>query len=89
MNATNVEEKSYDVLHKLVASTVMTLTACLENYGITDCIISPERNRMHEDSFIAGLLRYSCYSVYIREAFKFVPKVSIIIVTWSPISSEI
>lgn len=75
--AKNVEELGYNVLHEAAAKTVDTLTACLENYGITDCILSPERDNMHDDGFFAKIMKYSCYSVFISEALKFVPKVRI------------
>ena len=75
-NATKPEQIGYDVLHKIAVTSVQSMKSCLEDYGVNDCVISPERNKMHEDSFMSTILKHSCYSVFIREALKFVPRVS-------------
>ena len=75
-NATKPEQIGYDVLHKIAVTSVQSMKSCLEDYGANDCVISPERNKMHEDSFMTTILKHSCYSVFIREALKFVPRVS-------------
>ena len=78
-NATQPEQIGFDVLHHAAVKTVSTLKSCLESYGITDCIMRTETMSKYEYHPLARIIQMSCYSVYIREALKFVPKVSTII----------
>lgn len=70
------EEIGNGLLHELITTALAVLEKCLEEDGVSDCILTAEPGNIAIYGMINSIITQSCYAPYIKEALKFIPKVS-------------
>ncbi|XP_067951406.1 uncharacterized protein [Watersipora subatra] len=67
-----------EYFHKLVYEQLAATLACLDAHGTTVCILETQLlPKPLPHPYLTGMISSSCYSVYLKEVFKFIPKTRI------------
>lgn len=76
-NRSSPAEIGNDFLHDLVNDEIEEITRCIREYGKAACVYAASDTERYVNSrILSAMIKHSCYSVFIAEALKFIPRVS-------------